>query len=103
MNRGSDYSGRSNRNQSQEFRFIERMGQIVRQWQSRIFQGKKAFHWNFLRQTIPSFPLPLNLGYPEPIIDLQTLLNGVDERARYHLAIDYNKEPVQPLKAEDVS
>ena len=56
-----------------------------------------------LRQPIPSFPLPLNPGDPEPIIDLQTLLNGVYERAKYHLAIDYNQEPVQPLKAEDVS
>ncbi|GET44109.1 DUF4058 family protein [Microseira wollei] len=56
-----------------------------------------------LRQTIPSFPLPLNPGDPEPIIDLQTLLNGLYERARYHLAIDYSQAPVQPLKAEDVS
>ena len=50
-----------------------------------------------LQQPIPSFPLPLNEGEAEPIIDLQTLLHGVYDRARYHLAIDYTQEPVPSL------
>lgn len=33
-------------------------------------------------------------GEPEPIVDLQRLLNEVYERARFDLAIDYT----QPLK-----
>ncbi|MGK7900167.1 MAG: DUF4058 family protein [Hormoscilla sp.] len=37
----------------------------------------------------------------EPLLDLQALLNGVYERARYHLAVDYSREPVPRLKAED--
>jgi Protein of unknown function (DUF4058) len=56
-----------------------------------------------LRQPIPGFPLPLNQADPEPIIDLQSLLNGLYDRARYHLAIDYNQEPVPSLKQEDAA
>lgn len=54
-----------------------------------------------VRQAIPSFPLPLQLDDAEPLLDLQALLNGVYERARYNLAIDYNQEPVPLLKEED--
>jgi hypothetical protein len=55
-----------------------------------------------VRQVIPSFPLPLQSQDAEPLVDLQALLNGVYERARYNLAIDYSQEPVPPLKEEDV-
>lgn len=55
-----------------------------------------------VRQAIPSFPLPLQSEDAEPLVDLQALLNGVYERARYNLAIDYRQEPVPPLKEEDV-
>ena len=54
-----------------------------------------------VRQEIPSFSLPLEPKDTEPIVDLQALLNGVYDRARYNLAIDYSQEPVPPLKAED--
>ncbi|MBE9126920.1 MULTISPECIES: DUF4058 family protein [unclassified Coleofasciculus] len=54
-----------------------------------------------VREAIPSFPLPLQSKDAEPFVDLQTLLNGVYERARYNLAIDYSQEPVPPLKEED--
>lgn len=39
-------------------------------------------------------PVPLREGEPEPIVDLQRLLNEVYKRARFDLAIDYS----QPLK-----
>jgi hypothetical protein len=55
-----------------------------------------------VRQVIPSFHLPLQSEDAEPLVDLQALLNGVYERARYNLAIDYSQEPVPPLKEEDV-
>ena len=55
-----------------------------------------------IRETIPIFPLPLQSEDIEPIVDLQSLLHGIYNRARYYLAIDYNKEPVLPLKSEDV-
>lgn len=55
-----------------------------------------------VRQAVPSFHLPLQSEDAEPLVDLQALLNGVYERARYNLAIDYSQEPVPPLKEEDV-
>ncbi|MEO1093277.1 MAG: DUF4058 family protein [Cyanobacteria bacterium J06638_28] len=47
-----------------------------------------------LVEPIPTFPVPLQMGDPEPIIDLQQLLDAVYNRARFDLAIDY----AQPLK-----
>jgi hypothetical protein len=55
-----------------------------------------------LRQPIPSVPIPLLPGEPEPILDLQTLLNYVYEKGRYHLAIDYTQSPSPALSEEDV-
>lgn len=54
-----------------------------------------------IRETIPVFPLPLQSEDIEPILDLQSLLHGIYNRARYYLAIDYNQEPIPPLKPED--
>jgi len=54
-----------------------------------------------VRDAIPSFGLPLQSEDVEPLVDLQTLLNGVYERARYNLAIAYNQEPVPPLSEKD--
>ena len=54
-----------------------------------------------VRQEIPKFPLPLQSGDTEPIVDLQSLLLGVYQRARYDMAVDYSKEPVPRLKPED--
>lgn len=56
-----------------------------------------------IREKIPAFPLPLQSGDTEPILDLQSLLNGVYTRARYHLAIDYNQEPALQLKPDDAA
>jgi len=54
-----------------------------------------------VRDVIPSFRLPLQSEDVEPLVDLQGLLNGVYERARYNLAIDYNQEPVPSLPEKD--
>jgi hypothetical protein len=54
-----------------------------------------------VRQEIPKFPLPLQSGDTEPIVDLQSLLVGIYQRARYDMAVDYSKEPVPRLKEED--
>lgn len=45
-----------------------------------------------LADPIPTFPIPLLEGEPEPVVDLQQLLNEIYHRARFDLAIDY----VQP-------
>lgn len=54
-----------------------------------------------IRQEIPKFLLPLESGDTEPLIDLQSILMGVYERARFNIILDYTKEPVPPLKEED--
>ncbi|MFB2837593.1 DUF4058 family protein [Floridanema evergladense] len=54
-----------------------------------------------VRQEIPKFLLPLRSGDTEPLVDLQSLLIGVYNRARFDMAIDYTIEPVPPLKSED--
>ena len=54
-----------------------------------------------VRQEIPWFLLPLQSGDTEPLVDLQSLLVGVYERAGFDLAVDYTLEPVPPLKEKD--
>jgi Protein of unknown function (DUF4058) len=53
-----------------------------------------------VQQPIPSFSLPLQSEDIEPILDIQSLLNSIYNRARYYLTIDYNLEPVPPLKPD---
>ena len=50
-----------------------------------------------LADPIPSFPLPLCEGDNQPIVDLQSILHGVYDRAGFDLAIDYNLDAVAPL------
>ncbi|MEA5597039.1 DUF4058 family protein [Rivularia sp. UHCC 0363] len=57
----------------------------------------EVFGFN-LQQEIPQFLLPLKSGDNEPLVDLQSLLAQVYERARFYLAIDYNVEPVPQLQ-----
>ena len=63
---------------------------------SRGWQRPDADLYTFkLREPIPPFPVPLREGEPEPVINLQRLLDEVYERARFDLAIDYS-QPVKP-------
>jgi Protein of unknown function (DUF4058) len=54
-----------------------------------------------LQNSIPAFSLPLREGDSEPIIDLQTLINELYDRASYDLIIDYRQEPVPTLSEEN--
>jgi hypothetical protein len=49
-----------------------------------------------LQQKLPSFPIPLKHNEPEPIVNLQEVLNGVYERARYNARIDYSQSVPPP-------
>lgn len=60
----------------------------------------EVFGFN-IQQEIPQFLLPLKSGDKEPLLDLQSLLGQVYQQARFELAINYNIEPLPPLKAED--
>ncbi|MUG97303.1 DUF4058 family protein [Scytonema sp. UIC 10036] len=54
-----------------------------------------------LRDSIPTFPVPLREKDPEPVVNLQRLLNEIYERARFDLAIDYSQQVKPPLSTED--
>ncbi|MGB3654783.1 MAG: DUF4058 family protein [Rivularia sp. (in: cyanobacteria)] len=60
----------------------------------------EVFGFN-LQQQIPQFLLPLKSKDNEPLVDLQSLLAQVYERARFYLAIDYNIEPVPALQDDN--
>ncbi|MFB2893999.1 DUF4058 family protein [Aerosakkonemataceae cyanobacterium BLCC-F50] len=56
-----------------------------------------------LPNPIPTFPLPLQSGDSEPIVDLQNLLDGVYDRAAYNYIIDYTKEPYPTLSETETT
>lgn len=56
-----------------------------------------------VRQPIPPVPIPLRTGDVEPILDLNVVLHGVYERARYDLRIDYSHPPEPPLCDQDAA
>ena len=51
-----------------------------------------------VRQPIPAIPIPLLPKDPEPSLDLNAVLHGLYERARFDLVLDYAYPPVPPLK-----
>ncbi len=53
-----------------------------------------------LQQKIPTFSVPLRSGDREPLLNLQELLSGIYQRSRLDSVIDYNLEPIPPLKPE---
>ncbi|BAZ12452.1 hypothetical protein NIES4071_42830 [Calothrix sp. NIES-4071] len=54
-----------------------------------------------IQNSIPGFLLPLRTGDVEPMLDLQTILNQLYDRASYDLVIDYHQEPVPGLSKID--
>lgn len=61
----------------------------------------ELYAWS-LRDSIPSFQLPLRQGDLEPTVDLQQLLTGIYDRSGYDLKLDYHQAPVPPLAADDI-
>lgn len=55
-----------------------------------------------VRDPLPTIPIPLRPGDPEPTLPLNQLLHDLYDRARYDLAIDYSQPPVPPLQDDDV-
>lgn len=56
-----------------------------------------------VRQPIPSFPVPLRRGEKEVVVDLNTLLHELYDRAGYDLAVDYRQEADPPLEGDDAA
>lgn len=50
-----------------------------------------------------NFPLPLQVGEPEPAVELNRLLHEFYDRAGYDLRIDYRLEPDPPLEGDDAA
>jgi hypothetical protein len=55
-----------------------------------------------VRQAIPAFRLPLQEDDAWPVVDLNSLLHELYDRAAYELRINYRSEPVPPFAGEDV-
>lgn len=71
---------------------------------SRSDRRPKAHLYAFnVQQEIPRFPLPLAQGDVEPVVDLQTLLGGVYDRARYYMAVDYTQPAIPSLSKENAA
>jgi hypothetical protein len=75
---------------------------------SNLRPGADLYPFN-LSDVIPQFALPLQGGDTvpgalrdrEPIVDLGTLLDEVDDRSGYDYFIDYQDDPLPPLSDAD--
>ena len=56
-----------------------------------------------VRDPLPTIPIPLRPGDPEPTLPLNQLLHDLYDRASYDLAIDYSQPPVPPLYDDDAA
>jgi Protein of unknown function (DUF4058) len=55
-----------------------------------------------LRQPLPTIAIPLLTGDEEPTLAMQSILDLVYRRGRYHQAIDYRQPAVPPLPPSEV-
>lgn len=77
------------------------MAQTYRILVSASARRPKASLYAFdLPTPIPAFPLPLAMGDPEPVINLQALLGEIYDQSGYDLAINYQLDPSPPLSPE---
>jgi hypothetical protein len=53
------------------------------------------------REPIPSMRIPLTSGEAEPVLDLNSVLHSLIERAYYYESIDYLQPPQPPLRKDD--
>jgi hypothetical protein len=56
-----------------------------------------------LGDRIPNIPIPLLSEDPEPLLDLQTILNELYDELGYSYFIDYGKKPPDPWTLDDVA
>lgn len=71
---------------------------------SRSTERPAAARYPFdLRDTIPSFPLPLGEEDVEPVVDLAALLDQTYQEAALELAIDYEVAPVPTLPSAELA
>jgi hypothetical protein len=56
-----------------------------------------------LRERLPRIKVPLDPEYPDVTLDLQAIFNRYYDDGGYLRDIDYRREPIPPLRAEDVA
>ena len=54
-----------------------------------------------VREAIPAFPLPLLPKDEQPLVQLNTILHNLYQRARFDLRLDYTVPPTPPLAPDD--
>jgi hypothetical protein len=73
---------------------------LISRWQERPTATLLPFS---IRQPIPIFGLPLQVGDEEARVDIGRLLHDLYDRAGYDLRVDYTDEPEPPITAEELS
>lgn len=74
---------------------------VVSRYEERTGKSPRAAIWPFgVRDSLPSIPIPLRSGEPEPLIDLKAILDRVYDGASYDLFL-YEADPEPPLRAAD--
>ncbi len=56
-----------------------------------------------VRQPVPAFPLPLQPGDDEPLVELNCILHDLYERAGYDLRINYRGDATPPVEGDDAT
>ena len=70
---------------------------------SRVEDRPKVNYWPIhLREPLPRIPVPLRPPHGNAVLDLQSVLHGVYDRAGYEDYI-YKDEPFPPLSPEDAA
>ena len=72
---------------------------VARGWR----RPKAQFTMLSLRDPLPGVAVPLRPEEKEPVVALGQVLAGLYDRAGYDLRMDYRREPVPPLSAEDTA
>lgn len=54
-----------------------------------------------VREPIPAFPMPLLPKDEQPLVQLNTILHNLYQRARFDLRLDYTVPPTPPLAPDD--
>jgi hypothetical protein len=64
---------------------------------------RAELHLASVRDPLPPLVVPLEPGEEEPALDLKPLLDGIYERARYALRVEYGAPPAPPLEGDDAA
>ena len=65
--------------------------------------GKRRRRWVWpmrLQERLKPIPVPVRLGDPDAVLDLQAMLDTAYQRAGYELRVDYNRQPTPPFSPE---